>query len=251
MPSLPELQALFATAVLDGDERFLAAVVPGGADAAERLGVYRNNARHNFRDALRAVYPVVEMLVGSDFFAFAADRYRDAHPSTSGDIHRYGRRFGDFLAGFAPAAALPYLPDMARLEWAMHEIFHAPDGEPFSFERLSAADLATLAFELNPDCRLLRSPYPVDRLWELHQPGVDWDEAFDIASGGAAMLVRREGYEVVVERLGEGDFAMLAALAQGGRLDVAYEAAVKADAGYDLGAFLLRYLSALRPAGDG
>lgn len=244
MPSLAEIQTRFAAAVLDGDGGFLAAVAPGGVPAAERLGVYRNNARHNFRDALRAVYPVVEMLVGGDFFDFTADRYRAARPSTDGDIHRYGSRFGDFLAAFEPAAGLAYLPDMARLEWAMHEVFHAADLEPCRLERLAGADPAALAFALRPDCRLLHSPHAVDRLWQLHQPGEPWDEAFDPGGGGGGMLVRREGYAVAVERPRPAEYALLAALAAGAGLAAGYEAAARIDAGFDLGAFLLRYLPA-------
>lgn len=250
MPSLTELQTRFAAAILDGDDGFLAAVAPGGAAAAQRLEVYRNNARHSFRDALRAVYPVVELLVGAEFFAFAADRYRVAQPSRSGDIHRYGDRFGDFLAAFAPAAGLPYLPDMARLEWAMHEVFHAADTVPFGCGQLAGADPETFVFQLSPDCRLLHSAYPVDRLWEMHQPGAVWDEAFDPAGGGGGMLVRRAGYEVAVERPGAAGFAMLAALAAGAGLGAGYEAARRLDAGFDLGTFLLRYLPALCPASD-
>ena len=245
MPSLHELQAAFAAAVQSGDNGFLPMVVAGGPPQAERLAVYRNNARHNFREALRAVYPVVEMLVGSEFFAACADIHAAAHPSTSGDIHGYGGRFGDSLAGFAPAAGLPYLPDMARLEWAMHEVFHAPDDEVLNLEGLLDADIGSLRFRLNRSCRLLRSPYPVDRLWALHQPGVSWDDGFDLFSGGVSMLVRRVDYEVAVERLGEPDFTMLSELASGEKLDTAFETALRWDEGFDLGAFLVRYVSCL------
>lgn len=251
MSSLRDLQAAFAAAVLDRDEGFSSAIAPGGPDGRERLAVYRNNARHNFRDALRAVYPVVGQLVGDEFFAFAADRYRDGHPSTSGDIHHYGDRFADFLASFQPAAGLPYLPDAARLEWAMHAVFHAEDAAPFGLDQLSGlgdADLAALVFELNPACRLLRSPYAVDRLWMLHQPGVPWDDDFDLASGPAAMLVKRDGYAVEVERLSEAEFAALATLAAEGTLAAGYDEAVRVDPAFDFGGFLLRYLPAVRPA---
>lgn len=248
MSSLRELQAAFAAA-LDGDARKLAALAADGTRASECIAVYRNNARHNFGEALRAVYPVVEQLVGSEFFAFGAERYRAAHPSMSGDIHRYGNRLADFLAAFPPAAALPYLPDVARLEWAMHEVFHAEDVVPFAVDQLtglSENDLSRLVFELSPACRLLRSPYAVDRLWLLHQPGVPWDAGFDLTDG-AAMLVRREGYAVEVERLDEAEHALLATLARGATLGAGYDAAAGVDAAFDLAGSLVRHLSAVRP----
>ncbi len=246
MPSLRELQDAFA-ASLTG---------PAGADVVpfvvadciapdERLDVYRNNARHNFREALRAVYPVVDRLVGARFFDHAADRYATGHPSTSGDIHAFGARFAAFLAGFAPAAGLPYLPDTARLEWAIHEVFHAAAPAPFPVDRLAAvaeSDHAALRFAFSPACRLLASPWPVDRLWALNQPDVAWDDGFDVHGGGVELLVRRCGFEVELEPLAGDDFAMLRRLADGQPLGDALDAVRETFPAFDLSAFVQRHL---------
>ena len=196
MPSLLELQQAFAASLATADNApvppsLLPCLVADHVAADERLAVYRNNARHNAREALRAVYPVVEQLVGARFFDHAADRYAAAHPSTSGDIHAFGGQFAAFLAAFEPAAGLAYLPDVARLEWAMHEVFHAAAAPPFPLERLAGvaeSGHAALRFVFNPACRLVASAWPVHRLWALHQPGAVWDEAFDIHAGGVDLL---------------------------------------------------------------
>jgi len=246
MPSLRELQEAFAAALLDPAGVDLAPfIVSDHIAPAARLDVYRNNARHNFGEALRAVYPVVERLVGAPFFDHVAACYGRSHPSTSGDIHAFGARLGDFLAAFEAAAGLPYLPDVARLEWAMHEVFHAADAAPFPLERLAEvpADAhATLRFTLSPACRLLASPWPVARLWALHQPGVAWDDAFDIAAGGESVLVRRSGFEVELEPLAAADFAMLRRLADGQTLGEALAAVRETAPGFDLAAFLHHHL---------
>lgn len=246
MPSLPELQAAFAAALVDGsDAALLAHVVADRIAPAERLAVYRNNLRHNFREALRAVYPVVERLVGTRFFDHAADRYTRAHPSTSGDIHAFGARFADFLGAFEPAAGLRYLPDVARLEWAMHEVFHAAAPPAFPLERLAAvppAALGALRFSLSPACRLLASPWPIHRLWALNQPDTAWDEAFDLYAGGVAVLVRRSGFAVELEALPAAEFALLAGLAAGQPLGAALEAVHASAPDFDLGLFLQRHL---------
>ena len=247
MPSLRELQDAFAASLLGpADDSLLAHVVADRIPPDARLAVYRNNGRHNFREALRAVYPVVDRLVGERFFDHAADRYTAAHPSTSGDIHAFGADYADFLADFAPAAGLPYLPDTARLEWMMHEVFHAVAPPPFPLDRLAAvaeADHAALRFVPNPACRLLASPWPVHRLWALNQPDVPWDEGFDIHGGGVELLLRRCGFEVEIEPLAADEFAMLRRLADGQPLGDALDTVRKAAPEFDLAAFLRRHLS--------
>src|SRR5262249_36772420 len=90
----------------------------------DRLSVYRRNVLANQHDALAATYPVVRRLVGDAFFRESATRYALAHPSDSGDLHRFGAHLAAFLAAYAPARELSYLPDVARLEWAVARSFH-------------------------------------------------------------------------------------------------------------------------------
>src|SRR5258706_7705388 len=121
MPSLREVQRGFATATVFGDTAAIAAlgVVGGGLDPVARIGVYRNNVLGNYHKALGATYPVVRRLVGAPFFNAAVDAFVRAYPSRHGDVNRYGGELARFLAAYAPARELPYLPDLARLEWAI------------------------------------------------------------------------------------------------------------------------------------
>ena len=243
MPSLLELQSDFAAAVFHGaEEPLLSGLVVDRVEPAERFAVYRSSVLGNYAKALRAVYPVVLNLVGERFFDHAAEAYACREPSLHGDLNRYGAGFGDFLASFPGAAGLAYLADMARLEWAMEEVFHAADSPPQSFQHVAEADWAELRFTLAPSCRLLASPWPVHRLWELNQPGVEWDEDFDIESGGVRLLVRRSGFEVELEPLEEGVFVLLVALTDGAALGEAYERALDGCPDFDVAAALQRYL---------
>jgi hypothetical protein len=92
----------------------------------DRIAIYRRTVFANYRNALAATYPVVKRLVGAPFFNTAVDSYVHAHPSASGDLNVYGDAFGDFLAAYPHAANLPYLPDVARLEWAIDEAESCP-----------------------------------------------------------------------------------------------------------------------------
>jgi hypothetical protein len=86
----------------------------------ERFGLYRGNLASTWTKALAAAYPVIAQLVGEEFFAALAREYGRAHPSDSGDLNRFGARFEPFLRCFEHVKDLPYLPDMARLEWQLH-----------------------------------------------------------------------------------------------------------------------------------
>lgn len=244
---LHDLQNAFAAMVFGGDIAALTHHIrPGGASPQERFAVYRNNVRHNLREGLRAVYPVVEKLVGERFFDYAAERYLEGCPSTSGDIHQFGGSFPDFLSAFPPAAQLAYLPDTARLEWVMHEVFHAPGHAPLSLAllgRLPAAAYADLRFVLHPACRLLSSHFPVHRIWEINQPSAEWEGELDVGGGGVSVLVRRDGFAVEAEPVPAAEFVMLQCLADGATVGAAYDYALQADEAFDLVCFLRRHIA--------
>jgi hypothetical protein len=248
MPSLRELQQGFVAAVLDGAETALA-ITPAG-DAAERVAIYRRAVFANYRNALGATFPVVARLTGTPFFNAAVDAFVHTHPSTSGDLNVYGDGFATFLADYAPAAELPYLPDVARLEWAIDESGRAPDA-PRAPESVLAAlgavvpnRLPALRVTLEPSCRLVASRYPILRLWQVNQPHFDGDDQVMLDEGANALLIRRDEHGIALESLDRGEFAWLSALAAGAALGTAIDAALEADAAFDLGTALSKHIAA-------
>jgi hypothetical protein len=137
---------------LQGD--FLDAILAREEPADARLAVYHRSVRANHDAALAAAYPVVRRLVGDAFFGEAAARYAQAFPSRCGDLHVYGSAFALFLAQYEHARDLAYLPDVARLEWAVHESREAnQEGRDGTPERTGAELLAVgsdRAFEVRP-----------------------------------------------------------------------------------------------------
>jgi hypothetical protein len=210
-------------------ERFLDAVLADapleGVAPADALDVYRRNARVNHQAALAAAYPVVRRLVGDAFFAEAARRYVRASPASSGDLHGYGASLPSFLEAYGPAQGLAYLPDVARLEWAVHESFHAADAPGFDFEalgRLAPDAHGALRFRLDPDVRLVASRYPVLAIWEANQPPRDGSP--DRAEGADCVLVRREGFEAIPRAIDATAWRFLDALRRGSPLEEASDA---------------------------
>ncbi|MGY2491799.1 HvfC/BufC N-terminal domain-containing protein [Cupriavidus sp. CP313] len=169
-----------------------------GPAADSRFAVYRNNVIVSFVDALASGFPVVQQLVGEAFFRAMAWHFAQQHPPRSPVMAEYGSGFGAWIAGFHPAMSLPYLADMARLEWARLRALHAADAEPLATDMLGAAlrdpvGLANLRLTLHPSLTLMRSPYAVVSVWSAHQ--TEEDSAFGaivLESEEAAIVMRQD-----------------------------------------------------------
>jgi hypothetical protein len=233
--SLRELQQAFAAGVLDDESGVLAALRPLRFEPARHLQVYRNNTFANLTDALVAVYPVVQRLVGAGFFGYLADRYIRSHPPRSGNLHDFGAGMAGFVAAFEPASALVYLP-------AWHEAFHAAEAGVPDPARLAALT-PDQCLRLHPSARLLASNYPVLRIWEANQDEPEHDATIDLGAGGEWLLIIRRQLEVLIERLSPGDYRLLQASQRGVSLESACEQALAAEPGLDLAAALRRHLT--------
>jgi hypothetical protein len=236
MPALPSLR--------ERQVRFASELLADAGDGGDAVVVYRNSIRANYRKALGATYRVVLQLVGEPFFHAAVDAYVQQSPSTGGDLNVYGSGFGDFLAAYPHAQNLPYLPDVARLEWAIDEAGRAADADGAPEAILGALGkipperITSLGFALAPSCRLLSSTFPVLRIWQVHQPDFAGDGTVAFDAPADHLLVRREAGVVVIERVAPGDFALLLSLAGGGDLAAALTVASAAEPGFDLGTAL-------------
>ena len=208
----------FGAAILDPDLPVPVGIVgPDGLPSPRRFAVYRNNVVVGLIDTLLAAYPVVARLVGVEFFRAMARSFIAANPPTSPVMLNYGGGFADFIEAFPPAKSVRYLADVARLERAWVEAYHAAEMPSLAPERL-AADippdrLGDIVLELHPSLHLLRSPYPVVTIWQMNVPG-GTPAPLDVYNGEDALVVR-PGAEVEVRALpGEGEAEFLAALKQ-------------------------------------
>ena len=242
MTSLRELQRDVRRALLGrGDEAAAALVAEDGLTAEARIGIYRHHVFTALTAALAATFPVVCQLVDERFFGYAADRYIRQEPPSGPCLSEYGATFPAFLGAFPPCRGLPYLADVARLEWAMNRALHAPDHAPLEAGALRARAAAMTGdevFALDPSLSLVASPWPVDRIWRANQPEAAADTTVDLSAGGVALEVRRLGDDVVFRGLDDGVFAFREALAEGRQVSEAVGRALAADEGFDLsGAF--------------
>jgi hypothetical protein len=232
--SLPDLQRRFAASLLDGP-------------AEPRTSVYAHTIRANYRNALAATYPVVRELTGPAFFNAAVDEFTIEHPSTGGDLNVYGGAFAGFLAAYPHARDLPYLPDVARLEWAIDEATRAEDSTAMAeamlaeLARMPADDMTRQRFVLDPSCRLVSSPFPVMRIWQVHQTA--GERRVDLDAGPDHLVVRREGHVPAIARVPPAEYAFLGSLLDGKDLASALDAAFTIDGEFDLALALRTYVA--------
>lgn len=219
MPALRDLQLAFKRALLEGSEEAAAAQIEGdGLDPRARLAVYRHHILTTLTAVLEAAYPVVCRLVDRRFFGYAADSFIRQHPPAGPCLAEYGAAFPDFLADFPACEGHPYLPDVARLEWAAHRAAHAPQAPGFDDARLRAVspdDMPRLIFAMDPTSSYLASPWPVDEIWRAHQGEGEPVGPIDLRSGGVSLEVRDAGQGVTVRTLEPVSYAFRDGLARG------------------------------------
>ena len=238
MPTLREVQVAFSHALLGGDEQQAVAVVRGdGLTPGARLQIYRHHVFTTLTAALQATYPVVCRLVDERFFGYAADQYIRANPPGGPCLFEYGASFPEFLAGFEPCRRLRYLPDVARLEWALNAAVHAEDAAPLDpavLRRVPVEHFPLMTLRLDPSLSLLSSPWPIDRIWHANQPDADPAAPVDPGSGGVCLEVRRVGDDAVFRAIDPATHAFRRALTDARCLEEAAAAALDVDGVCDL-----------------
>ncbi len=241
----PEMQARFAAAVVDETLPTPTGVIESGA-GSRRAGfsVYRNNSMVSLIEALQERFPVTCRLVGDEFFRAMARSYVSRNYPRSPLLIVYGDELPVFLESFVPARDVNYLADVARLELAWSESYHAPEDcplQPRAIADVAPATLLGMKARLHPSIRILRSPYPVADIWTAHQetgpvkPPASW-RAQDV-------LIVRPDADVHVHVTDPGMHVFIAALLKRMCVQDAAEAALAENPAFDSGesiVFLLR-----------
>ena len=217
---------------------FAAALLSRGGPAG--MAAYRSNAFGNWEQALAGAYPIVRKIVGEAFFAGLAHAYARAQPSTSGDLSEYGERLADFVSRFPHTLDLPYLPDVAHMEWLAHRAYYARDAAPFGLQGLDGASL----LRLTPPSALLVSRWPLARIWTVHQDDYEGAIDVDLGAGPDRILVHRPAWRAQVRSLAPGDCRFLEAIRRRETLQAALEAAAAEDGAFDASLTLARWVDA-------
>jgi len=200
-PSLTELQSAFYARVMHGDEAILPWVVSHGLPATKRMQIYQHIVENTLSEALRTSYPAIVLLVGAAFFDQAADRYMRHNPPQVGNLQTYGAQFPMFLAQMKEAASLPYLADMARLEWARQQAYLAGDAQALGASevahQLQQFENKQVYLTLHPSVQCIHSSHRIVDIWHycMNQDG----ETLQLEGDGQSVLLWRDGVQVAMQ----------------------------------------------------
>jgi hypothetical protein len=261
MPMLPELQSAFArqllpeegaaTESLDPDVAALSECCIATAGAVQRVAIYRTTCISALVNALALAFPAVRRLVGADFFSTAARQLIRVQPPTSAYLNDYGSGFADFLRGYRPAHGVPYLGDVAQLEWSVNRALHAPDRrrlDPARLAGLAPSVLARVALVPHASLTLLQLQLPADLIWRAV---LEQDEAgmaqVRLESAPVMLLIERDEEDLVrLRRAAAAEWQLLARLCAGESVQGALAYGLEHSAAEDWAALLAQQLAARR-----
>jgi hypothetical protein len=241
---LRELQQRFASRLLETDSgSVLDWVCSDGISALARVKIYQNNLHAGFTKTLALEFPVIQRLVGPDYFSQLALHFLRYHPSRSGDLHHVGAPFPGFLQTQFADSEYSYLADVARLEWAYQQCLVAEDSgclDPQTLRDIPVDAYSSLRFTIRSTCCLVESPFPILRIWQANQSDAVVPDFIDLTTGADHVVLVRTPAGFNLSRVPAGVFQLLTAFAAGQTLERALEAALGRDAQFDLGAALRR-----------
>jgi len=246
LQSLKQLQDDFYQAIFHPDKETIrqASTYIVGTDTltqADRLTIYRDSILGGITAGLTGIYPVCVKLVGEKYFTHMVAGYLKEYPSGSPDLGQYGEYLSAYIAQFKPAKELVYLSDVAKLEWAWHQAFNAPDEDALSVDMTSLESEAKLTFkpvsEIKPiselehiaeesfpdiifkvvsSASLICSEYPVHHIWQVNQSDYEGDQSVSLDEGHARLIIWRSAdYGMRIDELNENEYQFIEGLFEG------------------------------------
>lgn len=243
---LAELQMQFADSLqkdkLDTLNSFIAKREPLSADA--QLDLYRNNSVGVLSDNLKHVYPTVLSIVGEAFFNTLVRHYIPLNPSRSGDLRHYGENFADFVSHYPAAESMPYLPDVAQLDWRWHQVYHAADDATYDMNKLAQVkpeEYGRLFFVLAQASALVQSDYPLLDIWQVSQTENSHEARVDLDSAEHNVLMLRTKGEIHLHLISDAEVVFIESLAEAYAFADAFEKA-SAEGEFDIQASLQKLI---------
>lgn len=214
---------------------------------ATAIAIYSNNYHCNLQDTLVYAYPVVEQLVGNEFFRYMAKQFIKRYPSKSGNLHHYGEEMASFIAFFEPVQNLPYLSDIAALEWCCHCAYFAEDRPVLDISKLAElpeAHYADLVLLTHPALHVMHSRYPIAAIWHAHQNGsvddlqIEWD-----STGLYTIQISRQNNIIVVNEFTQAEGVWLKNIQTGMQLGKATDSILGCHPDFNLELALSKFVA--------
>ncbi len=164
------------------------------------------------------------------------------HPARSPILAVYGEEFSQFLASFPPAAELPYLSEVARVDRLWVEAHTARDAPVLASSALAQSSpetLATLKPPLHPATRFAWVRHSAATIW-MHHRSASTETGLEIQDAEEGILLTRPAGAVEYQPLDRAAFVFLKSLGDGEGLAAAAAAALTHDPSADVAGLLAK-----------
>ncbi len=249
---LKEVQEKFKSSMLrpyqkldECDPEFLEQFENNHIPVLERIKVYHNNVIGSLSEALRATFPIVEKIVGDDFMKMMTSEFVFDNPPQNASLYQYGQEFDNFIKSYEPAKSLPYLPDIARFEWAINQSYYATNDKALRADELSqipSEKLEDIKLPLRKSANLFESDYPILQIRDFclsdgEGQSPDMNKGYNIK-----LLIIRPNLEVNIAPLKNEEFLMLKQLGELASLGKAVENTLDQYPNFDFSSFLQKHI---------
>ena len=194
-----------------------------GTPGAARLAVYAEGYLARMREALAEVYEAVHHVLGERAFTDLSRAFAASCPSRDYNLSLAGRGLPEFLPTFPRTRELPFLPDLARLEWLVASAFHAFEEaplDPAELAKVPADARERLRLRFQPSVGVIASAWPILDIWQARTRPRDEIDV-DLRDRPQRVLVARRGLQTRCELLDERQSRLLRGLLSGSPLGLA------------------------------
>lgn len=202
---------------------------------SEFMSIYKNNIAVTLLQALKSTYPLVNKLLGNDFFICMAKGYIQKYPSRSGNLSDYGEYFSEYLSNQPSLSTLDYVFEVAQFEWICNSLFAVTDHPPLDKNKLASFQKEKyddICFVLNSAARLIQCRYPLIKIIELCQN--EQADNINLEKDVSNLLILRCEFEMMLFLLTNAEFTFLTALDNNQTLSNALNLAIAMDANFKL-----------------
>jgi hypothetical protein len=192
--------------IIGGDERL---------SPVERLDIYANMYFYRLLDILREDFPATLAVLGDNAFHNLITGYLLEYPPTEPSVHHCGRYLADYLRGHPFARTKPWLADLAALERAHLDVFHAADSvalDAAAMKAIAPERWPRLKLHLVPAAKILMLDWNVTKVLDAIAAG---RKPRRPERGKFATLVFRRSFDVAHRILDHDEARALAAAIEG------------------------------------
>ncbi len=238
--NLSDLQEQFANHIYNQNNlKIFSKINSSKIDIRQRMDIYRNNIFSSFDDSLSLTYESTKNIVGDDYFYKIIKQYHHKYHSKSGNLEDYGQYFPKFIKSLEKEHKLPYLTDLANLEWFYNLSYFSKDAKPIDIKKLqslSEDDFMSLYFNLHPSCYLIASKYPIYSIWSKDKINLEEKK-------GQFIIIEGSSFKVNIHNLAKAEYGFLKMIEEKKNIYQIHETLSLNKEDFDIGSLINKFVS--------